>query len=57
MEIHRFLMELCGVETVDRSTISGSAQRFREGSLSIENDPMSGRTRKSTDDKSVDSVT
>ena len=57
MEIHRFLMELCGVETVDRSTISGSAQRFREGSLSIENDPMSGRNRKSTDDKSVDSVT
>jgi hypothetical protein len=40
-EIHNSLMEVCGVETVDRSTISRWAQRFREGWLSIENDPKS----------------
>ena len=38
-EIHSSLMEVCGVETVGRSTISRWAQRFREGRLSIENDP------------------
>jgi len=38
-EIHSSLMEVCGVETVDRSTISRWVQRFREGRLSIENDP------------------
>ena len=32
MEIHSSLMEVCGVETVDRSTISCWGQRFpREG--------------------------
>jgi len=40
MEIHSSLMEVCGVETVDRSTISHWAQRFREGRLSIESDPV-----------------
>jgi len=38
-EIHSSLMEVCGVETVDRSTISRWAQCFREGRLSMENDP------------------
>jgi len=38
-KIRTSLMEVCGVETVDRSTISRLAQRFREGRLSIENDP------------------
>jgi len=47
---------VCGVETVDRSTISRWAQRFREGRLSIENDPKSGRSRTSTDDQSVERV-
>jgi len=42
-EIHSSLMEVCGVETVDRSTILRWAQRFHEGRLSIENDPKSGR--------------
>ena len=55
-EIHSSLMEVCGVETVDRSTISCWAQRFREGRLSIENDPKSGRPRTSTDDQSVEHV-
>jgi len=49
-------MEVCGVETVDRSTISRWAQRFREGRLSIENDPKSGRPRTLTDDQSVERV-
>jgi len=53
-EIHSSLMEVCGVETVDRSTISRWGQRFREGRLSIENDPKSGRPRTSTDDQSVE---
>ena len=39
-EIHSSLIEVCGVETVDRSTISHWAQRFREGRLSIESDPV-----------------
>ena len=55
-EIHSSLMEVCGVETGDRSTVSRWAQRFREGRLSIENDLKSGRHRTSTDDKSVERV-
>jgi len=55
-EIHSSQMEVCGVETVDRSTISRWAQSFREGRLSIENDPKSGRPRTSTDDQSVERV-
>jgi len=55
-EIHSSLMEVCGVETVDRSTISRWAQRFHEGRLSIDNDPKSGQPRTSTDDQSVEHV-
>jgi len=55
-EIHSSLMEVCGVETVDQSTISHWAQRFCEGRLSIENDPKSGRPQTSTDDQSVECV-
>ena len=55
-EIYSSLMEVCGVETVDRSTISRWALRFREGRLSIENDPKSRRPRTSTDDQSVERV-
>jgi hypothetical protein len=50
------LMEVCGVETVDRSKISRWAQRSCEGRLSIENDPKSGRPWTSTDDQSVERV-
>jgi transposase len=56
MEIHSSLMEVCGVKAVDRSTISRWAQHFREGRLSIENDPKSGRRRTSTDDQNVERV-
>jgi len=52
MEIHSSLMEVCGLETVDQSTISC----FREGRLSIENAPKSGRPQTLTDDKSVERV-
>jgi len=55
-EVHSSLMEVCGVETVDRSTISRWAERFREGRFSIENDPKSGRPRTSTDDQIVERV-
>jgi len=55
-EIHGSLIEVCGVETIYRSKISRWAQRFREGRLSIENDPKSGRPRTSTDDQSVERV-
>ena len=41
-ENHSSLMEVCGVETVGRSTISRWAQRFCEGRLSVGNDPKSG---------------
>ena len=37
-------------------TISRRDQRFREGRLSKENDPKSGRPRTSTDDQSVERV-
>ena len=49
-------MEVCGVETVDRSTISSWAQRFRERRLSIVNDQKSGRHRTSIDDQCVERV-
>ena len=55
-EVHSSPMEVCGVETVDRSTISHWAQCFREGRLSIENDPKLGRPRTPTDDQSVERV-
>ena len=55
-EIHSSLMEVCGVEAVDRSTISRWAQRFHKGRLSIENDPKSGQPRTSTDDQRVERV-
>jgi len=56
VEIHSSLMEVCGVKTGDRSTISRWAQRFHEGRLSTENDPKSGRPRTSTDDQIVERV-
>jgi len=55
-EIHSLLMEVCGVGTIDQNTISRWAQCFREGKMSIENDPKSGRPQTSTDDQSVERV-
>ena len=38
---------------MDRSTFSRWANRFRGGCLSIDNDPRLGRSRTSTDERSV----
>ena len=55
-EIHILLMEVCGMETVDRSTISGCAPRFHVGRLSIRNETKSRRPRMSTHNQSVERV-
>ena len=52
-EIHGALSEVCGEFTVDRSTVSGWANRFRGGCVRIDNDPRPGRPRISTDDRTV----
>ena len=52
-EIHCTLSEACGVLTVDRSTVSGWANRFRGGCVSIDNGSRSGRPRTSRDERSV----
>ena len=52
-EIHSALREVCGEQTVDRSTISRWATRFREGRVSINDDPRPGRPKTLTDEGSV----
>ena len=47
---------VCGEQTVDRSTVSCWATRFREGRVTI-NDQRPGRLKKSTDERSVKLVT
>jgi len=42
-EIHNALHEVFGDSVVDRSTVSQWASRFREGWVSIQYDPRSGR--------------
>ena len=44
-EIHGALSEVRGEFTVDRSTVSRWANRFRGGCVSIDNDPRPGRPR------------
>ena len=44
-EIHGALSEVCGEFTLDRSTISRLANRFRGGCVSTDNDPRT-KTRK-----------
>lgn len=56
-EIHSALSEVCGELTVDRSTVSRWANRFREGRVSINDDPRPGRPKTSTDERSVKLVT
>ena len=48
-EIHSALREVCGEQTVERSTVSHWATRFREGSVTINDDQKPGRPKKSTD--------
>jgi hypothetical protein len=51
-ENHSVLREVCGEQTVDRSTVSRWATRFLEGRVTI-NDPRPGRPKTSTDKRSV----
>ena len=48
-EIHRGLIDVCGESTVDRSTVSRWASRFRDGRESIDNDSRRGRPKTTTD--------
>ena len=52
-EIYSALLEVCGEQTVDRSTISRWATRFREGRITLNDDPRPGRPKTSTDERSV----
>jgi transposase len=52
-EIHNALHEICEDSVVDRSTVSRWASRFREGRVSIQDDPRRGRPVTATDDTSV----
>jgi len=52
-EIHNALQEVCGNSVVDRSTVSRWESRFREGRVSNQDDPRSGRSVTATDDTSV----
>ena len=49
IEIHNNLREMCGDNVVDRSTVSRWSSRFREGRLSTEDNPRSGRPSTATD--------
>jgi transposase len=52
-EIHIALREVCGEQKVDRSTVSRWATRFREGRVTINDDPRPERPKTSTDKRSV----
>jgi histone-lysine N-methyltransferase SETMAR len=52
-EIHDAIHEVCGDSVLDRSTMSRWASRFREGRVSIQEDPRSGRPVTATDDTPV----
>jgi histone-lysine N-methyltransferase SETMAR len=52
-KIHNVLNEVCGDSVVDRSMVSRWASRFREGRVSIQDDPRSARPVTATDDTSV----
>jgi histone-lysine N-methyltransferase SETMAR len=52
-EIHTGLHEVCRDSVVGHSTVSQWASRFREGRVSIQDDPRSGRPVTATDETSV----
>jgi hypothetical protein len=47
------LREVCGEQTVGRGTVSRWATRFREGRVTINNDPKPGGPKTSVDERSV----
>jgi len=44
-EIHSALREVCGEQTVDHSTVSCWATHFREGHVTINDNPRPGRPK------------
>jgi len=52
-EIHSVLCNVCGEQTVDRSTFSRWATRFREGRVTINDNQRPGCPKTSTDERSV----
>ena len=52
-EIYGALSEVCREFTVDRSTVSRWANRFRGGCVIIDNDPRPGSPRTSIDERSL----
>lgn len=46
-EIYDLLREVCGANTMNRSTISRWSAKFKRGQTSVEDDPRSGRPRTS----------
>ena len=52
-EINNALHEVCGGSVVDLSAVSRWTSRFREGRVSIQDDPRRRRPIKTTDDTSV----
>jgi len=52
-EIHSVLREVRCEQTVNRSTVSRWATRFREGRVTINDDERPGRPKTSTDERSV----
>ena len=53
VEIHSALREVCGEQTVDRSTVSRWATHFLERRVTVNDDPRPGRPKTSTDELSV----
>jgi hypothetical protein len=52
-KIYSALCEVCGEQTMDRSTVSSWATRFCEGRVTINDDQKPGRLKTSTDEQSV----
>jgi hypothetical protein len=50
-EIHIALREVCGAQTVDRSTVSHLATCICEGRVTINDDPRPGKLKTSTDER------
>jgi len=49
-EIHSALREVCGEQIVDSSTVSRWTTPFREGRVTINDDPRPERSKTSTDE-------
>jgi hypothetical protein len=52
-QIQIALREVCGGQTLERSTVSRLATRFHVGRVTINDDPRAGRPKISTDERSA----